>query len=154
MKETSIIILALIALCAALFVYNEMTGGEIEDIIAESIAKDTIIEAKIPKTEAALSAAAAEKATGVKYVSLENATTGKVLSVLEEGKTITAAHAATPVGEVITRYVIMRDLETDAKVCFALTDAVELTRKGEILNHEAIAISSYTTTVYIKTIPV
>lgn len=150
MKETSIIILALIALCAALFAYNELTGGEVEDYIATTIAKDTIIEAKIPTTAAAMSAAAVEKATGVKHVSLENETTGKVLSVQNVNITLTAPRSGMVTGsETIANYVIMQDLETGAKVCFELNDAVELTRKGEILKPEAI-----TEGAYIKTIPV
>lgn len=148
MKETSIIILALIALCAALFAYNEFTGGEVEDIITTRIARDTIIEARIPKTEAALSAAAVEKATGVKHVSLENATTGKVLSVQDVNITLTAPKSGIATGsETIAHYVIMQDLETDAKVCFELNDAVELQRKGEILKPEAVIEGVYLTTI-------
>lgn len=150
MKETSIIILALIALCAALFVYNELSGGEVEDYISTTIAKDTIIEAKIPTTTAAISASAVEKATGVKYVSLENPTTGKVLSSYSVDIPLFAAKTGVVVDvETIANYVIMQDIETGAKVCFELNDDVELTRKGEILKPEAV-----TEGAYIKVIPV
>lgn len=143
MKETSIIILVLIAACIALFAYNELTGGEVEDVITTNIAKDQIIEARIPATQAATTADTVEAATEVKYISLENETVGKVLNITEV-KTTTGTN------ETITaRYVIMQDLETDSKVCFELNDKVELQKKGEILKPESIGEGAY-----IRTIPV
>jgi len=144
MKETSIIILVLIAVIAALFAYNEYTGGEIEDIAATTIAKDQIIEARIPKATAALTAATVEKATGVKYAPLDRETTGKVLSI--QDISATAGENQTVVLSV--RYVTLQDLETDVKYCVELNESVELTQKGKILTPGDITEGSY-----LKVIP-